>query len=131
MAQRAHTTFTDGPDYDRTLILAVEISRRSWIVAAQGPGARQKGAKRQLAPQADALMAAIEGYKRRATAAGMAVDRVILAYESGADGFWLARRLPPRGGEGHVMQSSRGPVGRPIRPAQCHPIRVDTLLRTP
>src|SRR5215210_8927177 len=93
MTQYAHSTATSGPTYDCTLILAVEISNRSWVVAAQVPGLRQKGAKQQLAPRADALMAAIEGYKRRATAAGMAVDRVIVAYESGGSGFWLARWL--------------------------------------
>ena len=38
MTQYAHSTATSGPDYDRTLILAVEISNRSWVVAAQVPG---------------------------------------------------------------------------------------------
>src|SRR5215207_6923760 len=90
MTQHSPITASHRLDYDRTLILAVEISGRSWVVAAQVPGLRQKGAKQQLAPRADALMAAVEGYKRRAVAAGMAVDRVIVAYESGGSGFWLA-----------------------------------------
>ena len=55
MNQYAHSTATSGPDYDRTLILAVEISNRSWVVAAQVPGLRQKGVKQQLVPRADAL----------------------------------------------------------------------------
>src|SRR3954466_14225907 len=96
MTQYAHSTATSRLDYDRTLILAVEISNRSWVAAAQVPGLRQKGAKQQLAPRADALMVAVEGYKRRAAAAGMAVDRVIVAYESGGSGFWLARWLQQR-----------------------------------
>ena len=83
MIQHTHLTASNGLDYDRTLILAVEVSGRSWVVAAQVPGLRQKSAKQQLAPCADALLAAVEGYKRRAAAAGMAVDRVIAAYESG------------------------------------------------
>src|SRR3982750_2934851 len=78
MTQHSHLTASNGLDYDRTLILAVEISNRSWVVAAQVPGLRQTGAKQQLAPQADARMAAVEGYKHRAAAAGMAVDRVIV-----------------------------------------------------
>src|SRR3954470_9456762 len=97
MNQYAHSTAISGPDYDRTLILAVEVSGRSWVVAAQVPGLRQKSAKQQLAPRADALMAAVEGYKRRAAAAGLAVERVIVAYESGGSGFWLARWLQQRG----------------------------------
>ena len=99
MTQHSHVTTSNGLDYDRTLILAVEVSGRSWVVAAQVPGLRQKSAKQQLAPRADALMAAVEGYKRRAAAAGMSVDRVIVAYESGGSGFWLARWLQQRGVE--------------------------------
>src|SRR3954452_11388843 len=105
MTQHPHITASNGLNYDCTLILAVEISNRSWVAAAQVPGLRQKGVKQQLAPRADALMAAIEGYKRRATAAGMAVDRVIVAYESGGSGFWLPRRVAARRGEGGVMQT--------------------------
>ena len=91
MTQHSHIAASHQLDYERTLILAVEVSGRSWVVAAQVPGLRQKGVKQQLAPRADALMAAVEGYKRRAAAAGMAVERVIVAYESGGSGFWLAR----------------------------------------
>src|SRR3954454_1494321 len=110
MTQHSHVTASNGLDHDRTLILAVEVSGRSWIVAAQVPGLRQKGVKQQLAPRADALMAAVEGYKRRAAAAGMAVERVIVAYESGGSGFWLfARALAGRG---------RGGGRRARRPAR-------------
>src|SRR3954453_19961029 len=114
MTQHSHLTTSNGLDYDRTLILAVEVSGRSWVVAAQVPGLQHKGVKQQLVPRADALMAAIEGYKRRATAAGMAVERVIVAYESGGSGFWLARWLQQRGVKAHVMQPSSVPVDRRI-----------------
>src|SRR3954466_8058610 len=98
MTQHSHVTTSNGLDYDRTLILAVEVSGRSWVVAAQVPGLQHKGVKQQLAPRADALMAAVEGYKRRAAAAGLAVERVIVAYESGGSGFWL----PPPAGAGRA-----------------------------
>jgi transposase len=131
MMQRPHHISAGiGPDYDRTLILAVEISGRSWVVAAQVPGLRQKNLKQQLAPQADALMAVLEGYKRRATAAGMMVDRVIVAYEAGGGSFWLARWLQQRGVEVHVMQPSSVPVDRRMRRAKSDRIDVDMLLRT-
>jgi transposase len=130
MKRPHHISPSIGPDYDRTLILAVEISGRSWVVAAQVPGLHQKNLKQQLAPQADALMAALEGYKRRATAAGMMVDRVIVAYEAGGGSFWLARWLQQRGVEVHVMQPSSVPVDRRMRRAKSDRIDVDMLLRT-
>ena len=124
MTQHPHVPASNGLDYDRTLILAVEISNRSWVVAAQVPGLRQKSAKQQLGSEADALMAAIEGYKRRAAAAGMAVDRVIVASESGGSGFWLARWLQQRGikvhrGVCHAALQRAG--GSPHAPGQVRP----------
>jgi len=130
MSKYTQTACTNEVDYDHTLILAVELSSRSWVVAVQAPGARQKATKQQIAPQADALMAAIKNYQRRASAAGMSVDRVIVAYESGGDGFWLARWLQQRGVEVHVMQPSSVPVDRRMRRAKSDRIDVDMLLRT-
>src|SRR5271157_5628309 len=49
----------------------------------------------------DALEAAIEGYRRRAAAGGQTVERVILVYEAGYGGFWLARWLKAHGIEVH------------------------------
>src|SRR4051794_41847221 len=75
MTQHPHITASNGLNYDCTLILAVEISNRSWVVAAQVPGLRQKGAKHQLGPRAGALMAANGGNKQRTARAGLAGDR--------------------------------------------------------
>jgi transposase len=130
MSKYTQTACTNEVDYDHTLILAVELSSRSWVVAVQTPGARQKATRQQIAPQADALMAAIKNDQRRAGAAGMSVDRVIVAYESGGDGFWLARWLQQRGVEVHVMQPSSVPVDRRMRRAKSDRIDVDMLLRT-
>jgi transposase len=58
------------------------------------------------------------------------VDRVIVAFESGGDGFWLARWLQQRGVEAHVMQPSSVPVDRRMRRAKSDRIDVDMLLRT-
>jgi transposase len=60
----------------------------------------------------------------------MAVDRVIVTYESGGDGFWLARWLQQHGIEIYVMQPSSVPVDRRMRRAKSDRIDVDMLLRT-
>jgi transposase len=48
MTQHSHLPTSTGLDYDRTLILAVEVSSRSWIVAAQVPGLQHKGVKESM-----------------------------------------------------------------------------------
>src|SRR5512132_2394365 len=117
-------------DYDRTLVLAIELSNKSWVLAAQVPGLPHAKAKRSLAPAAEALMAAIEGYRARAAAAGRTVERVIAVYEAGWSGFWLARWLAGRGVETHVIQPSSVPVDRRARRAKSDGIDAELLLRT-
>ncbi|ACL62518.1 hypothetical protein [Methylobacterium nodulans] len=73
MTHQTHLTASHSLDYDRTLILVVEVSARSWVVAAQVPGLRQKSSQQQLAPQADALMGSRSGDTSR-TAPGRRGD---------------------------------------------------------
>jgi len=119
-----------APDYDRTLVLAIELSDKSWVLAAQVPGLRQLKAKRSVEPTAAALLAAIEGYRDRARAAGRVVERVVATYEAGWSGFWLARWLAARGIETHVVQPSSVPVDRRARRAKSDGIDAELLLRT-
>lgn len=120
-----------GPvHYDGTLVLAIELSSKSWVLAAQIPGLPQTRAKRTIDPDKLALQSAIDGYRTRAAAAGHSVDRVIATYEAGWSGFWLARWLIARGVEVHVIQPSSVPVDRRMRRAKSDGIDAELLLRT-
>ena len=122
----AHSTL----DYHRTLVLAIELSNKSWVLAAQVPGLPHAKAKQTIEPTAEALMAAIDGYRSRANAAGCFVERVIATYEAGWSGFWLVRWLARRGVETHVIQPSSVPVDRRARRAKSDGIDAELLLRT-
>lgn len=121
---------TAAVDFDTTLVLALETSARNWVIAAQVPGLGQVKAKQVIGPDADQLAAAIEGYRRRAAKVGKAVERVVLIYEAGYGGFWLARWLTAKGIEVHVIQPSSVPVERKKRRAKSDRIDADLLLRT-
>ncbi len=121
---------TTALDYDSTLVVVVEISKRAWVIGAQVPGFAQTKAKQKIAAQADALAEAIEGYKRRAAGVGKPVARVVVAYEAGFNGFWLARWLRCRDIEVYVIQPSSVPVERTARRAKTDAIDVELLLRT-
>jgi transposase len=118
------------PDYERTLILALELSNTSWVVAAQIPGLAAVKAKRSIKPTPEALMAAIEGFRARAETAGRNVERVVAIYEAGWSGFWLVRWLANYGIETHVVQPSSVPVDRRARRAKSDGIDAELLLRT-
>src|SRR5271165_1292775 len=117
-------------DYDHTLVLAIELSNKSWVLAAQVPGLPRTKAQRTIEPNKNALLAAIDGYRARAAAVGYAVERVIATYEAGWSGFWLARWLTAQGVEVHVVQPSSVPVDRRLRRAKSDGIDADLLLRT-
>jgi len=117
-------------DYERTLILAIELSNTSWVLAAQIPGLPGVKAKRSIEPTPEALMAAIENYRTRAVKAGRNVERVVAIYEAGWSGFWLARWLAQYGIETHVIQASSVPVDRRARRAKSDGIDAELLLRT-
>ena len=117
-------------DYERTLILAIELSNTSWVLAAQIPGLPGVKAKRSIEPTPEALMAAIEDYRTRAVKAGQNVERVVAIYEAGWSGFWLARWLAQYGIETHVIQPSSVPVDRRARRAKSDGIDAELLLRT-
>ena len=117
-------------DYERTLILAIELSNTSWVLAAQIPGLPGVKAKRSIEPTPEALMAAIEDYRARAGKAGRNVERVVAIYEAGWSGFWLARWLAQYGIETHVIQASSVPVDRRARRAKSDGIDAELLLRT-
>jgi transposase len=119
-----------APDYERTLVLAVDLSDESWVVAAHVPGLPYAKAKRTIEPTPEALIAAIESYRARAAAAGRSVERMITTYEAGWSGFWLARWLARVGVETHVIQPSSVPVDRRARRTKSNGIDAELLLRT-
>ena len=71
-----------GLDYENTLVLAIELSNVSWVLAAQVPGLLRVKAKQTIEPRTEALWAAINGYRERSRAAGRTVKRVVAIYEA-------------------------------------------------
>ncbi len=130
MMQTVAALIAAAVDYERTLVLAIEVSNESWVLAAQVPGLPHTKAKRTINPDAESLMAAIAGYRARATATGHNVERVITVYEAGWSGFWLARWIMRHGMEAYVIQPSSVPVDRRMRRAKSDGIDAELLLRT-
>jgi len=116
-------------DYNSTIIGALELSEKKWVLAVQLPGV-SRYSRHVLEPCGDGLASFVERLKARCAAAGRKIARVILTHEAGRDGFWLARFLARRGIEVHVIQPSSLPVDRRARRAKTDIIDVEMLLRT-
>src|SRR5207249_595723 len=84
-------------DHDSTLVVALELSGKSWQAGAVVPGVARRPRRRLEPRDMTGLLKAIDRWTAAAAAAGRAVGRVALTYEAGRDGFWIARDLLARG----------------------------------
>jgi hypothetical protein len=97
MSQAVAVLMPAAVDYERTLVLAIEVSNKSWVLAAQVPGRPHTKAKRTIDPKAEALLAAIAGYRACAAAMGRSIERVIAVYESANGRSVLSKRRVQHG----------------------------------
>src|SRR6516162_5257546 len=109
-----------------TLVIVVELSQSSWLAAGVVPGIERRPLKK-LDPDPTALLHLVEGWRDRATKAGRTVTRTVLAFESGRDGFWLARWLRVRGVASRPSSCIRRASRYRASPAA--PRRIGSILR--
>ncbi len=125
-AHRPATAF----DHDSTLVVAMELSGKSWQLGAVIPGVSRRPKTGVKARDMNEVMRVVDRWKAEAVRAGKPIARIVVAYEAGRDGFWIARELSSRGIEAHVMQPASIPVERKGRRAKTDRIDLDMLLRT-
>lgn len=112
-----------------TLVAVVELSAANWLVAGVVPGLERQPLKK-LGTDAQALLTLLHRWRDEAEKAGAAIKRMVLAYEAGRDGFWLARWLRERGIEVYVMHPSSIPVSREHRRAKTDRLDTELLKRS-
>ena len=110
---------------DNTLIAVIEMSLSSWLVAGIVPGVERQPLKK-LATDEDVLLNLLNRWRTEAEKAGRKIERIVIAYEVGRDGFWLARWLRARDIEAHVIHASSVAIPREHRRAKTD--RLDTQL---
>jgi transposase len=108
-----------------TLIAVIEMSLSSWLVAGIVPGLERQPLKK-LAVDESALLKLLHRWREEAEKAGRRVERIVVAFEAGRDGFWLARWLKARSIEAHVIHPASVAVSREHRRAKTD--RLDTEL---
>jgi transposase len=108
-----------------TLVAVIEMSLSTWLVAGIVPGLERRPLKK-LGVDEDALLRLLQHWRNEAVKVGCTVARIAVAFETGRDGFWLARWLRVRGIEAFVMHSTSIAVPREHRRAKTD--RLDTEL---
>lgn len=115
-------------DEGSTLIAVIEMSSASWLVGGFVPGLSREPLKK-LEPDPDELLGLLHRWRAEAQKLGRRITRIVVAYEAGRDGFWLARWLLARGVEAHVIHATSIAVSREHRRAKTDRLDVSLLKR--
>jgi transposase len=110
---------------DSTMIVVIEMSQTSWLIAGIVPGVERQPLKK-LDVDETALLKLLHRWCAEAEKAGRKIQRIAVAFEAGRDGFWLARWLRAHDIEAHVIHASSVAVSREHRRAKTD--RLDTEL---
>jgi transposase len=105
-----------------TIYAAIELSKKSWVVAVMHPSKDQPSIHRIKGGAFSDLI-----LKLRAAARGG--ERLLVCYEAGYDGFWLARSLQAEGIECQVLDPASLQVNRRARRVKTDRIDVLMLVR--
>lgn len=112
-------------DQESTAVAVLELSNASWLVAGTLPGVARRPLKK-LDPDPLALEQLLTRWRTEAETAGRRISRMIVAYEAGRDGFWLARWLRARDMEAYVIHPTSVAVSREHRRSKTD--RLDTAM---
>ena len=113
---------------DGTLIAVIEMSLSSWLVAGIVPGVERQPLKK-LAVDESALLKLLHRWREEAEKAGRRIERIVVAFEAGRDGFWLARWLKARSIDAYVIHAASVAVSREHRRAKTDRLDSELLKR--
>jgi len=111
-----------------TIIAVIEMSQSKWLVAAVVPGIKRQPLKKLDADQ-ESLLGLLHRWRNEAERAGHPIKRVVVAYEAGRDGFWLARWLRMHDIEAYVIHPASVAVSREHRRAKTDRLDTELLMR--
>ncbi|WP_334186337.1 IS110 family transposase [Novosphingobium sp.] len=111
--------FASPASNTETVYAAIELSKKNWVISVAHPGQPKPSIYRLPGGDFDALVA------RLRKVAG-SIARIVICYEAGYDGFWLARRLTRSGIECRVLDPASLQVNRRARRVKT--VRIDALM---
>ena len=115
-------------DQASTLVAVVELSRDFWLVAGVVPGMERHPLKKFAADE-NRLLALLQHWQQQAAKVSHKIKRIVVAFEAGRDGFWLARWLRARGVEVYVIHPTSIAVPREHRRAKTDRLDSEHLKR--
>jgi transposase len=115
---------------DTTLFAAIELSKKSWLVATSMPGETKISQRHVTAGSGAELLALLTRSRETAERRVEQAVTIVVIQEAGLDGFWLHRLLEANGIQSHVVDPASIAVDRRQRHRKTDALDVETLLRS-
>ena len=128
-ARLVDTTPTARNDALARCLIAIELSKASWVVGVQTPLSNKTSQYRLAGGDWQSLLKLIERIRRQVSRGLGRPVEMISCYEAGYDGFWLHRLLEAHGVRNHVLDPASLLVNRRARRAKTDRIDVERMLR--
>jgi transposase len=122
------TQFTVATSDEHTFCAALELSKNSWLLAIQLPDRDNPSLHPLPGGDSDGLIAKLNAARQRWAKKTGGESKLVLCYEAGYDGFWLARLLEQHGIECRVMDPASLQVDRRARSVKTDRVDVEKLL---
>jgi transposase len=117
-------------DQSSTLVAVIELSSKTWLVSAIVPGLKRSPSKKVSGDYKEhETLGLLRRWRDEAIRSGHEIKRIVVAFESGRDGFWLARWLRAQGVEAYVIHAASTCVSREHRRAKTDRLDNETLKR--
>ena len=123
------TQFSSVTSIEPTLHAALELSKNSWLLAIQFPDRDKPSLYPLKGGDADGLMAKLDAARNRLAKVLGQAPKLVLCYEAGYDGFWLARLLKQRNIDCRVMDPASLQIDRRARRVKTDRVDVEKLLQ--
>lgn len=111
-------------------LLAIELSKKSWIVAVNTPLSEKISRYTLEACDWKGLLDLCERIRTRVARETKKRVEIVSCYEAGYDGFWLHRLLETHGIRNYVIDPASLQVDRRARRAKTDRVDVERLLRS-
>src|SRR5262250_296100 len=111
-------------------LVAIELSKKSWIVAVNTPLSDKIGRHTVKPGDGKELLDLCERIRTRVARETKQRVEIVACYEAGYDGFWLHRLLEAHGIRNYVIDPASLQVDRRARRAKTDHIDVAQLLRS-
>lgn len=118
-------------DPTSVIIIAIKLSRSTWLVAARLPEVEKPRLHKIDAGDTAALLSYLSSLQNRASALARtdAVPALHCCFEAGRDGFWLHRFLAAHGIANHVLEPTSILVNRRAGRAKTDRLDAEGMLR--